>query len=141
MRLVVDTNRIIAALVKDGISRHIILHFEGELISVGFSKEELSEHKKEILEKAKIEETEFEMIMDKLFSKLTILDDKVVTSAIKEAREIMEKIDPADVPFIAAAIATESALWSNDKHFKKQDRIRILNTKELIEKIEITTKQ
>ncbi len=140
MRLVVDTNRIIAALIKDGLSRHIILHFEGELITIGFSKEELSEHKNEILKKAQISETEFEMIIEKLFSKLIVLDDQVITSTIKEAREIMEKIDPSEVPFIAAAIATQSKIWSDDKHFKKQNRIEVLNTKELIEKLKNETK-
>ena len=140
MRLVVDTNRIIAALIKDGLSRHIILHFEGELITIGFSKEELSEHKNEILKKAQISETEFEMIIEKLFSKLIVLDDQVITSTIKEAREIMEKIDPSEVPFIAATIATQSKIWSDDKHFKKQNRIEVLNTKELIEKLKNETK-
>ncbi|HID40035.1 MAG TPA: hypothetical protein EYP36_11045, partial [Calditrichaeota bacterium] len=39
----------------------------------------------------------------------------------------------ADVQFIAAALATKSTIWSDDKHFKKQDEVKILTTKELIE--------
>jgi predicted nucleic acid-binding protein len=133
MRLVVDTNRIIAALVRDGVSRRIITHFNGELITIGFSVEELEEHKEEILKKAKISETDLEMILDKLFSKLTVLDDKVVEIYMKEAKEIMGTVDSADVPFIAAALATKSPIWSDDKHFKKQNTVNVLTTKELIE--------
>ena len=32
----------------------------------------------------------------------------------------MNKIDPKDTPFIAAALATESDIWSDDAHFEKQ---------------------
>jgi predicted nucleic acid-binding protein len=133
MRLVVDTNRIIAALVRDGISRWIISHFNGELITIGFSMEELGNHKKEILKKAKISETDLEMILDKLFSKITILDDKIIDQYMEEAKGIMEGIDSADTPFIAAALATKAPIWSDDKHFKKQDKVNVLTTKELIE--------
>jgi predicted nucleic acid-binding protein len=133
MRLVVDTNRIIAALVRDGVSRKIITHFDGELITIGFSMEELEGHKEEILKKAKISETDLEMILDKLFSKLVVLDDKVIEKNMDKAKELMEEIDSADVPFIAAALATKAPIWSDDKHFKKQDKIKILTTKELIE--------
>ncbi|MBU0532481.1 hypothetical protein KKB44_03235 [Candidatus Micrarchaeota archaeon] len=133
MRLVVDTNRIIAALVRDGVSRKIITHFDGELITIGFSMEELGNHKKEILKKAKISETDLEMILNKLFSKMTILDDKIIVIYMGEAKGIMEKIDSADVPFIAAALATKAPIWSDDKHFKKQKGVKVLTTKELIE--------
>ncbi len=133
MRLVVDTNRIIAALVKDGVSRKIISHFDGELITIGFSMEELGIHKKEILKKAKISERDLEMIIDKLFSKMTVLDDKVIDRYMGKAQEIMGGIDSADAPFIAAALATKAPIWSDDKHFQKQDKIKVLTTKELIE--------
>lgn len=135
-RLVVDTNRIIAALVKDGISRKIITHFDGELITLGFSMEELGAHKEEILKKAKISETGLEMILDKLFSKMTVLEDKLIDGYMDEAQEIMEDINLADAPFIAAALATKAPVWSDDKHFKKQDEVKILTTKELIEMLQ-----
>lgn len=133
MRLVVDTNCIIAALVKDSISRRIILHFDGELITIAFSKEELRDHLDEILKKAKISESELDMILEKLISKIVIIDDRIIESHMEEAKELMEKTDPSDVPFIATALATSSPIWSDDKHFKKQDKILVITTKELIE--------
>ncbi|MBU0591538.1 hypothetical protein KKF81_02910 [Candidatus Micrarchaeota archaeon] len=133
MKLVVDTNRIIPALGRHGVSRKIITHFKGELITIGFSIEELMAHKKEILKKAQISETDLEMILEKLFSKLIVLDDWIIEEYMDQAKEIMERIDSTDVPFIAAALATQSSIWSDDKHFKKQNKIKVLTTKELIE--------
>jgi predicted nucleic acid-binding protein len=45
----------------------------------------------------------------------------------------MGKIDKKDVPFIAAALALNCSIWSDDKHFKKQKEIKIFTTKEVME--------
>ena len=52
-----------------------------------------------------------------------------------EAEKIMDHIDKDDTPFIAAALATNSIIWSDDKHFEKQNKIKILKTKDLIKMI------
>ncbi len=43
----------------------------------------------------------------------------------------MSKIDKNDVVFIAAALALNCPIWSDDKHFKKQKEIKIFTTKEI----------
>ena len=50
MRLVVDTNRIIAALVRGFTARKILLSGNFELITIGLAKEEIEEHRAEILD-------------------------------------------------------------------------------------------
>ncbi|HII39441.1 TPA: hypothetical protein HA318_05575 [Candidatus Micrarchaeota archaeon] len=135
MRLVVDTNRIVAALVKDGFSRSVILHFDGELITVGLAEEELRRHAREITEKAGISETGLWLILERLFSRITVLDDRVIAVYLDEAKEIMRGIDDADVPFVAAALATRSPIWSDDKHFQRQSRVDVITSKQLAEKL------
>ena len=50
-----------------------------------------------------------------------------------EAKKIMEHIDPEDVTFIATALCQNNAvIWSDDKHFKKQDKIPNLKTCDMI---------
>jgi len=132
MILVVDTNRIIAALIKDGISRSIILHFPGELVTIGFSKKEIQANEGEILRKARITKEELEMILDSLLSHCTILDDEAIRINLPEAERIMGRIDKADVPFIACALLTKSPIWSDDAHFRKQSRVKVFTTKELL---------
>lgn len=46
----------------------------------------------------------------------------------------MERHDPKDSLFIACALSNpNSVIWSDDKHFKKQNIIKVYNTKEIIE--------
>ncbi len=133
MKLIVNTNRIIAALIKDSTSRKIINHLNAELITIEFSDIEIEKYRQIILEKAKINEEEFKLIMGRLKEKLIILDNNLILSKLKEAKSIMDKIDSNDTPFIAAALATNSDIWSDDKHFQKQNKIKVWKTEDLVE--------
>ena len=131
MKLVVDSNKIIAALVKDSYSRKIILHGDLELLAINVSQKDIQKYKKDILSKAKITEEQFDSIFEKLNEKLIKIDDGIIESRMKEAKEIMDKIDKDDTPFIAAALAAKTDIWSDDGHFEKQNRIKIWKTKDL----------
>ncbi|MBI4918781.1 hypothetical protein HY837_02545 [archaeon] len=133
MRLVVDTNRIIAALIKNSTSRKIITYFNAELLMLNFSETEIDKYRDEIIEKAKIREEEFEVILNALKEKLIVLNDDLILTKFDEAKKIMDSIDPSDTPFIAAALATNSDIWSDDKHFNLQKRIKIWSTRDLVE--------
>lgn len=131
MKLIVDTNIIISALIKDSTTRYIITHIDAELITIGFSEKEISKYKVTILEKASINELEFEAILEELKEKLIILDDRIIQKNMIEARKIMDNIDQNDTPFIAAALATNSNIWSDDKHFERQNKVKVWKTKDL----------
>jgi len=136
MKIVVDTNRIFAAIIKNGISRRMITHGDAEFITVGFSKKEVENHKAEILKKAKISDLGLDIILKRISRKLVILDDLIIKSYLSQAEEIMMEIDKDDVVFIAAALATKAVIWSDDAHFKKQKKAKVVTTKELIEKLD-----
>ena len=49
-----------------------------------------------------------------------------------EAKKIMEHIDPEDVVFIATALSVSgSVIWSDDRHFEKQDKVKVLKTEHM----------
>lgn len=52
----------------------------------------------------------------------------------KEAFDVMKNIDEKDTPFLALALKLEYPIWSNDKHFKKQEKIQVYTTEDLLEK-------
>ena len=135
MRLIVDTNRIIAALLKDSVSRRIILHRDAELISIDFSFQEIEKHKQELLEKMRISLSEFNLLLEALKNHLVMLNDAVVQQKMNEAKNIMDKIDPDDTPFIAAALATKAEIWSDDAHFQKQKKIKVWTTSEMMKRL------
>ncbi|MFH0986695.1 MAG: PIN domain-containing protein [Candidatus Micrarchaeota archaeon] len=132
MRLVVDTNVIISALIRDSAARQLLLHLDAELVTINFSKKEMNRYEKEILNKAGITKEELYQILDSLLSKMIILDDMVVQNEMDKAKQIMDEIDKNGAPFIAAALATDSAIWSDDKHFEKQRAVKVYKTKDLI---------
>jgi len=125
MKLIVDTNRIIAALIKDSASRKIILSDKIQLLTVGITKSEVEKNKQEILKKANLTEEQFNFLLSLLFSKILVVSDVVIENKMDDAKEIMDNIDPSDTPFIALALAVENdGIWSDDEHFNKQNRIR-----------------
>lgn len=132
MKLIVDSNILFAAIIKDSTVRKIIMHSPCELLTVKFSEEEINKYKEEILEKSNLSNDEFNAIFDKLKQKLKMLDDQIITLKFEEAYEIMKNIDPRDSIFLAAALATNSDIWSDDQHFQKQNKIKIWKTEDLI---------
>lgn len=135
MKLVVNTNRIIAALVKDSFSRKIILYGKAELLSITTTEREIEKYKREILQKTNLTEGQFNLVYSKLKEKLIFIPDSIISKKMKEAKKIMDSIDKNDTPFIAAALATNTAIWSDDKHFEKQKEVKVLKTKEVMQNI------
>lgn len=132
MRLIVNTNRIIAALVKDSYSRRIILSSPWECITMSWSAQEIEKHRTEITEKSHLTDEEIDYLLAQFKKKLIHLEDWVIQKYMPEAKIIMEQIDPDDTPFIAAALAAEAAIWSDDKHFTRQNVVKVWTTRELV---------
>ncbi len=133
MRLVVDTNRIIASLIKDSVSRKIIKSGKIEFFTIRFGEVELSKYLNYIIEKARININEFTRIKESLFENIKVIDDSILRAKMKEAKIIMDEIDENDTPFIALALTIENnGIWSEDKHFENQNKIKVWKTKDLM---------
>jgi predicted nucleic acid-binding protein len=133
MRLIVDTNRVIAALVKDSTSRKILLSDKINFLTIEITKQEIEEHRRELLYKTRLTDEQLNLALSLLFSRIFVVSDIVVENKMDEAKEIMDATDPDDTPFIVLALAVENdGIWSDDKHFKQQTRIRIWETKDLL---------
>jgi len=133
MRLVVDTNRIVAALVKDSSSRKILLSDKFDFLTIEITRQEIDEHRQELLDKTRLTNEQLTLTLSFLFSRIFVVSDLVVESKMDEAKKIMDALDPDDTPFIALALAVENdGIWSDDRHFKQQNTIRIWETKDLL---------
>ena len=133
MRLVIDTNRIIAALIKDSVTRRLILLSGIRFVTVGLALKEINKYRREIMEKTGNSEEELNMILSLLFKKIEIVDDIAIESKMQQARRIMDKIDKDDTKFVALALATENnGIWSDDRHFRMQNTLMVFTTKDLL---------
>mgnify|MGYP005837464173 CR=1 FL=1 len=130
MRLVIDTSSIISALIKNGISRRIIVSPLIQFITPDHSLKEISKYKELICKKAKIRSNEFDIILNLLFEKIAIIPKEEYEEFFNAAKTFIDDIN--DVPFIALCLASKAdGIWSDDTHFKTKKEISIYRTREL----------
>jgi len=133
MRLVIDTNRIIAALVKSGISRYIILDRRFSFLTPEYTLEEFEAHLKEISNKSGLSENEIRIVADILFERIEIVPMYEYSNFIERANSIIGNVDEKDAPFIALTLASHNdGIRSDDKHFQKQNVIKMWTTELII---------
>lgn len=134
MKLIIDSNIIMAALISDAKTREIILKSGFTFYHPKIALESLEEYKNELIEKAGIDGEEYEITKKILFEKIIVVDEKKYLENIEEAENIMRSIDLDDSPFISLALTMDNdGIWSEDAHFKRQNRIKVWTTKELID--------
>ena len=132
MKLIVDTNIIISALIKDSITRKIIHHIKADLFCIPLQQKELEKYKSLILRRSNLDELELKNLISQLYQKMIPLKDSIILSKMPTAIKIMDHIDPNDTQFIAAALSIKADIWSDDKHFQKQNKVKIRKTKDLV---------
>jgi putative PIN family toxin of toxin-antitoxin system len=130
MKLVVDTNIIISALLKDGVTRRIIFSPFILLITPEHSLKEISKYEKLICKKAKLKHDEFRIVLNIIFEKILIVPKEEYIDKIRIAKTMIKDAD--DVPFIALYLSSRAdGIWSDDNDFKTRKDLLIFRTKEL----------
>lgn len=133
MKLVIDTNEIIAALLKAGVTRRILFDRRLSFLTPEYSLEELERHIGELSSRSGISEEELRLSANIIFEKIEIVPSSEYVDKIPEADRVMGSIDKGDVPFIALALAVPNdGVWSHDPHFQKQKAVRVWSTKDLM---------
>jgi predicted nucleic acid-binding protein len=122
--IIIDSNIIISALIKDGITRDILTNFS---INFAFPQDGLEEIyccKTEILKKANITEREFNILFLRILKYIRLIPLDILFNFKDKSKQIMENIDKDDVIFIAAALALNCPIWSEDKLLKNRKILR-----------------
>jgi len=133
MKLIIDTNILLSALIKDSITRAILMT-SGEIFyypetALG----ELEKYKGLARLKSGLSESEFNIIFNAIKNKIIVLPEDIFTSKLIEANKEIGRIDIKDVMFLALALAIPNdGIWSEDMHFEHQSKIKIWKTSELI---------
>ena len=135
MNIIIDTNIFISALIKDGLTRKLILNSKDNLLFPEFEFEEISNNRREIMRKSGLSNKEFYTLLLRLIKYVKVIPKEIIIPYRKEANEIMRDIDENDAVFIASALCFDASIWTEDKHFKKQKRIKILTTQEIMERL------
>ncbi len=136
MRIIVGSNIILSALLKRGLSRKIISSQNIEFYTLDYVLGEPRKYFDYIAEKSGVSKTGIETLLSFFMENITIIPDEKIKSKMNEAKEIMKNIDIKDAPIVACALAIPNdSIWTTDKHFEKQKRIKVWHSIDLLEYI------
>ncbi|MDO8538541.1 MAG: PIN domain-containing protein [archaeon] len=135
MILVVDANIIFSAIIKSGNTKFLLLLLDNELYSPDYFFEEFEKHLQELCERTGLNEEQIKQALETLIEIAGI--KFVALEKFIPERELAKEIsgDPNDASYFGLAIFLNCPIWSNDKRLKKQNKVRIITTKELIEEL------
>jgi predicted nucleic acid-binding protein len=135
MKLVLDSNIIFSALIKKSITRDIIISDLFELYAPEYFFKEITKHKELLLKKSKLNGGDFEALLLLLQKHIHLVTKEKYYEKMAIAEDILGNIDITDSPFLALALTLNCSIWSNDGHFKQQDKVIVYTTKDLTIKI------
>lgn len=131
MKIVVDSNRVIASLLKDSTTRGILYNRTLDFVAPEFIKVEILKYKKDIISKTGIRGDEFDSLLSLLFERITLIPGEKYSKYFKELSANIS--DPKDISYFACSLATKSnGIWSHDPHFQKQNKVKIFTNIHLL---------
>ena len=133
MLLVVDGNELFSAIIAKG--KTLNLFFDRRLgrVSPKFILKEFREHKSEIMKKSGLNEGDIFSFLILLTPKIEFFKTEDFDEFLEEAKEISP--DPDDTEYFALALKLNCAIWSEDKEFKRQSRVKIYSTSDLLKEL------
>jgi len=133
MKLVIDANVVISALIADSKTRELIVTLEPDLLTPAFVSDEIENYEDLIVEKSGMEPDRVAEFIDLLFQYIEVVSAADFYPAIERADGAIGDTDPDDVLYLACAIARNGAIWSDDSDFDEQDLVERYSTSDVID--------
>lgn len=135
-RIVVDTNILISALLKD-YSIHARL-IKSRVFSIYFPEyglKEIEKYRNYIIAKRKrnSQSLSLDFVERYIMEEVNIASFDLYRQKMDDASEIMKEIDEKDAPILALALQQCYPIWSNDKHFQRQKVAKVYTTADLLD--------
>ncbi len=131
MELVVDANIVMSTLIAPAGGTAELLFLDTlSLVAPELLREEIEKYSKEIVIKSALSEKDFKLILAIVFSQIKVIPPSDYKDFIPTAEKCSP--DPNDVAYLALSLQRRCSLWSNDKALKKQEKVKVLSTAELI---------
>ena len=136
---IVEANVIFAALIKksDNFKLIFLLHKMGiELYSPQFVFEEIKKREEKLLRLSKLDILELKLALNQLFRNIKTVPKSRYESFLTEAKSIFPE-HPKDAPYFALSLKLKVPLWSNEKLHKKQSKVKVYSTSELLKELRL----
>ena len=136
-RVVIDTNILISALIKDdSVTARIIKSGIFEIYYPEDGMFELEKYRDYIIKKRKkaLQRKSFDYALGFLLESVNVVPSLLYEDKIREAYEVMRDIDEKNTPFLALALKLQCPIWSNDGDFEEQNLVEVYKTSYILRK-------
>jgi len=133
MKLVVDANVVISALIADSKTRELIVTLEPDLLTPEFVYDEIENYTELIVEKSGMTPDRVAQFIHLLFQYIEVVPAQEFYPHIEEAEAAIGETDPDDVLYVACALAEDAAVWSDDTDFDEQTHVETYSTSDVID--------
>jgi predicted nucleic acid-binding protein len=130
MNLVLDANILFAALIKNNLTRQLLVSENIQLFAPEFIFNEVQKYLKVILKKSKKSIEELERLMFELSQIIVFIPTNDLHPYLTYAKQISP--DPDDALYLALALTLQCPIWSNDKRLKEQKEVIVYSTEDLL---------
>ncbi len=133
----IDTN-ILFSFFRENPVRTLIINassFNVRLITPEEAIDELRDNKDALIKYSKLSEEEVEYL---IFVLEHFVEVKPITF-FQEFKEEANRTSPdfKDAPFFALALKLNAAIWSNEPRLKRQSKVKVFSTREIMEELGI----
>lgn len=134
MKLVLDSNVLFAAMLRDSTTRRLLVDPPVDLVTPTALFIEIQSHRDQILRRSGLDADAFEALLRLLTEDVQAIAPTEYESHMAAAGAAIGAADPGDVPFLAVALALDSdGIWTqNTKHFQGGG-VAVWTTKDVIE--------
>ncbi|MEF8825351.1 MAG: PIN domain-containing protein [Halapricum sp.] len=125
----------------DSKTRELIVTLEADLLTPAFVHDEIENYEDMIAKKSGMDPDRVTQFIDLLFQYIDVVPAEDFYPAIEKADETIGDTDPNDVLYLACAIATDAAIWSDDSDFDQQQLVETYATSDGIDSFETSLKR
>lgn len=134
MKFVVDTNVLFTFFWKNSFTKGLLVDQDLEFFAPEFALEEINKYSNEILEKTSISLEKFKELRTDLAIFVEFIPLEEYKQFLPEALSLIP-LYPDDADFLALALKLKLPIWSNDSHLKRQSKVKVYSTSELLKEL------
>ncbi len=134
MDVVIDANELFSCIIAKGKrlnSRTLDIFFSDKIKLFAPTKilEELERNKEEIIRKSGLTAYEFATFLELLKIRIALTPLKEFVVEVEEAKQLAPHLK--DAQYFALALHINARIWSQERAFKNQKRVRVVSTNDL----------
>ena len=134
MILVIDTNIVFSGMLRESITRELLIDSPFTLYAPETMIKEIRKYDDIILKRSELAKEDFEILFRLLTDNINIVEKEHYSERIQEADKLIGHLDKGDVPFLALALTVpNNGIWTDNLcHFGQQEKVKVWTTHDIL---------